>query len=450
MPSLFRTKQLTREIVSALAMAGVLVAGAAYSVDSFAADEPRAPPPTRSSDVLTERVFKAISEIQELMSPEDENDQPNYARAKVQLDELNERYDRLNDFEKSTLLNFYTNYYLSTDQIDMALQTFERILTIEELREDSRLRALMALGQLYMGEDRFTDAIDAFNRWRELSLAENETVYLGLANSHYNLAQYNEAIPYLINHMDMVQASEKTLAKNIYGLLNLMYIELEDYVNAERVTKQMVTLFDEPGDWRNLSAIYGYLDNDKKRIETLSISFAKGYMENESEYLNLAQSLAGAEAPYQGARVLEAGMQKGAVEEDEDNLQRLVQMYMLASEYEKALPAAIKAAEMAESGEAYDQLGYVYYMMHDYRNAADATAKGLERGGLDNPGDAQLFLARALVELDEFEGAAAAARKAQDLGENSARSFLTYIERSKQRYDVLKQRKEDAIEFYRS
>jgi methyl coenzyme M reductase subunit C-like uncharacterized protein (methanogenesis marker protein 7) len=124
MISLFKTKRLTREIVSSLMMAGLLVAGAAYSVDSFAADEARAPPPTRSSDVLTERVFKSISEIQELMSPEDANDQPDYARAKVQLDELNERYDRLNDFEKSTLLNFYTKYYLSTDQIDLALQTF--------------------------------------------------------------------------------------------------------------------------------------------------------------------------------------------------------------------------------------------------------------------------------------------------------------------------------------
>lgn len=450
MLSLFKTKQLTREIVSTLAMASVLIAGAAYSVDSFAADEPRAPPPTRSSDVLTERVFKSISEIQELMSPEDENKQPDYAKAKVQLDELNERYDRLNDFEKSTLLNFYTNYYLSTDQIDMALQTFERILTIEELREESRLRALMALGQLYMGEDRFTDAIDAFNRWRDLSTEENENVFLGLANSHYNLAQYNEAIPLLIDHMELVQANGGTLAKNIYGLLNLMYIELEDYVNAERTTKQMVTLFDEASDWRNLSAIYGYLDNDKKRIETLSISFAKGYMENESEFLNLAQSLAGADAPYQGAKVLEVGMQKGAVEEDEDNLARLVQMYMLAAEYEKAVAPAVKAAEMAETGDAYDQLGYVYYMLHDYRKSADATAKALERGGLDNPGDAQLFLARALVELDEFEAAAAAARKAQDLGENSARSFLTYIERSKQRFDTLKQRKEEAIEFYRS
>lgn len=449
MLSLFKTKQLTREIVSTLAMASVLIAGAAYSVESFAAEE-RAPPPTRTSDVLTERVFKSISEIQELMSPEDANQQPDYARAKVQLDELNERYDRLNDFEKSTLLNFYTNYYLSTDQIDLALQTFERILTIEELRIESRQRALMALGQLYMGEDRFTDAIDAFTRWRELSEEENENVYLGLANSHYNLAQYNEAIPLLIDHMEMVQAGGKTLAKNIYGLLNLMYIELEDYVSAERVTKQMVTLFDEPSDWRNLAAIYGYLDNDKKRVETLSITFAKGYMENESEFLNLAQSLAGADAPYQGARVMEAGFQQGIIEEDEDNLARLVQMYLLSAEYEKAVAPALKAAEMAETGEAYDQLGYVYYMLHDYRNSADATAKALERGGLDNPGDAQLFLARALVELDEFEAAAAAARKAQDLGENSARSFLTYIERSKQRFDVLKQRKEDAIDFYRS
>ena len=250
--------------------------------------------------------------------------------------------------------------------------------------------------------------------------------------------------------MELVQANGKTLAKNIYGLLNLMYIELEDYVNAERVTKQMVTLFDEPSDWRNLSAIYGYLDNDKKRIETLSVTFAKGYMENESEFLNLAQSLAGADAPYQGAKVLEAGFQQGAVEEDEENLQRLVQMYMLANEYELALEPAIKAAEMAEDGNSYDQLGYIYYMLHDYRNAADSIAKALERGGLDNPGDAQLFLARALVELDDFDAAATAARRAQDLGENSARSFLNYIENSKARFENLKQRKEDAIEFYRS
>jgi len=449
----FVRKKLSREIVSAIAMASVIATASLYSFNAMAAEEedgPRAPPPTRTSDVLTERVFNQVSEIQELMSPEEEGVEPDYEGAKRLLDELNERYDRLNDFEKSTILNFYTNYYLNTDNIEMALQTFERILTIENLRPESRLRALMALGQLYMGEERYAESIDAFTRWRDLSDVENENVYLGLANSHYNLAQYNEAIPFLINHMDMLSAAGRPIAKNIFGLLNLMYIELEDYVNAERITKQMVTLFDEASDWRNLSAIYGYLDNDKKRIETLSVTFAKGYMSNESEFLNLAQSLAGIDAPFKGAKVLEKGFQDGIVEENEDNLQRLVQLYMLANEYELALAPAIKAAEIGETGSSYDQLGYIYYMMHDYANAVAAMRQALDRGGLENPGDAQLFLARALVELDQFDDATTAARRALELGENSANSFLNYIENSKARFENLKLRKEDAIDFYRS
>jgi len=102
----------------------------------------RQPPPTRSSDTLSDRVYRAIAEIQALMTPDDPADQPDLVSAKTALDELNERYDTLNDFEKSTLLNFYTNYYLATDDIPNAMATFERILEIVNLREDARLRAL--------------------------------------------------------------------------------------------------------------------------------------------------------------------------------------------------------------------------------------------------------------------------------------------------------------------
>ena len=56
-----------------------------------AGEEQRAPPPSRQSDVLSEQVFRAISEIQELMSPEDPDDQPDYARAKEELDDLRAR-----------------------------------------------------------------------------------------------------------------------------------------------------------------------------------------------------------------------------------------------------------------------------------------------------------------------------------------------------------------------
>ena len=117
----------------------------------LAGEEQRAPPEARTAGTLSEPVMRAISDIQELMNPEDEDDEADLPQAKIELDELRERrWDRMNDFEKSTLLNFYTNYYLTVEDFPNALITFEEILLIEELREETRLRTLRSLGQLYI------------------------------------------------------------------------------------------------------------------------------------------------------------------------------------------------------------------------------------------------------------------------------------------------------------
>jgi len=436
--------------VSAALVTTAMMGTLGFSAASYAQQESRQPPPTRSSEVLSDRVYRAIAEIQELMNPEDANKQPDLDRAKRALDTLNERYSSMNDFEKSTLLNFYTNYYLGVDNVSEALKTFERILTIENLRVEMRLRSLQALGQLYAGEDRFRESIDALNRWRAISEDENEMIFLLLVNGYYNLEEYATAIPYLIQHMDMLAAQGKPIPRNIYSLMFQMRVELEDYPAAESVAKQMVVLFDDPQDWRNLAAVYGMLDNDKNRVETLALTYQKGYMQNEAEYMNLAQSLAGSDAPYQGAKVLQKGLEEGIVEEKVENLERLTQMYLLANEYEMALVPARKAAEMGESGDAYDYLGYIYVMLHDYNNAADAIKMALQRGGLKDPGETQLFLARALLEIEDFAGAATAAQESQRLGNTGARQYITHIERQREWRANLDRRKADAIDFYRS
>jgi hypothetical protein len=86
----------------------LVIAPLSFSV--FAAEDKdgqRKPPEARTSGTLGPQVMRAISEIQEMMSPEDEEDEPDLAGAKVALDELYERrYERMNDFEKSTCLIF--------------------------------------------------------------------------------------------------------------------------------------------------------------------------------------------------------------------------------------------------------------------------------------------------------------------------------------------------------
>ena len=195
-----------------------------------AGEEQRAPPAARTSGTLGPAVLRAISEIQELLQPEDEEDEPDYAGAKAELDELRERrFDRMNDFEKSTLLSFYTNYYLNTEDYIGAIGIFEEMLLIETLREDQRLRTHRSLGQLLASEEQWQGSIDNYQEWRNLSVEEDEIVYRGLSYGHYQLEEFEEAKPFWIDRMELMLATGETLDRDDYSYLNGIYFTLEDY-----------------------------------------------------------------------------------------------------------------------------------------------------------------------------------------------------------------------------
>lgn len=418
-------------------------------------DDQRAPPEARTAGTLSQQVMRAVSEIQEMMSPEDENEEPDLEGAKQALDELRERrWDRMNDFEKSTVLNFYTNYYLANEDYSNALLIFEEMLTIEELREDTRLRTLRSLGQLYMAEERWEDAIGAYNRWRDLSLEEDIIVYRGLSYSYYQMENFEQALPYWLDYMNLSLDTGEELGRDDYAYLNGIYFTLEDFDSALELTKTMIMLFDNPTDWMNLSAVYASLDNEERRVQSLNVAYLKGYVDDENRFLNLGQSMAGNDIPLSGTKILNAGISAGAVEENFDNLKILAQMYLIGSAYSDALEPALRVAEMDPTGDGWDTVGYIHYVSHDYEEAVEAFERAVEVGDLSNPADTWLFLSRARVELNDFEGALEAARRAADVGDSNdrdaANNYITFINSTKERYDTIQRLKQESIDFYES
>jgi tetratricopeptide (TPR) repeat protein len=129
-------------------------------------------------------------------------------------------------------------------------------------------------------------------------------------------------------------------------------------------------------------------------------------------------------------------------------------MHLIASTYAQALPTALQVAEMSDSGDAWDNVGYIHYVMHNYDDAVEAFQAAIDKGNLSNSSDTLLFLARALMEIDEFDAARSAARQAADAADeddrDSANQYLTFIDSSEQRYNIIAQRKEEAIDFYES
>ena len=418
-----------------------------------AGEEQRAPPAARTSGTLGPAVIRAITEIQSLLQPEEEDEEPDYVAAKIELDDLRERrFERMNDFEKSTLLSFYTNYYLNTEDYVGAIGIFEEMLEIETLRADQRLRTHRSLGQLYASEEEWQGSIENYEAWRNLSELEEEVVFRGLSYAHFQLEDFESAKPFWIDRMELMLANGEALDRDDYSYLNGLYFTLEDYASALELTKTMIVLFDDRADWQNLSAIYSSLEEDDRGVQALNLFYLKGLMEDDTRYINLAQSLAGIDAPYTGSKILVEGMGKEIVENDEENLTRLTQMYLMASEYEQALDPALGAAEADETGDGYDTLGYIHYVLHDYESAAEAFQSAIDKGELSDRSDTLMFLSRAHLELRNFDAAADAATDAADAGDerasNSARDFIRAIEGRRTFYNTISGRKEDAIDFY--
>ena len=431
-------------LIGPFGLAGLVIAGE---------DEQRAPPEARTSGTLSQQVMRAITEIQELMSPEDPEDEPNFAEAKIQLDELRERrYDRMNDFEKSTLLSFYTNYYLGIEDYVGAIGIFEETLTIEELRLDVRLRTLRSLGQLYAAEENWAKSIENYQAWRDISETEDIVVFKGLSYAYYQQELYEEAKPFWLDYMNLSLVEGEELGRDDYAYLNGIYFVLEDFENALDLTKTMIVKFNDATDWLNLNAVYASLDMEDRRVQALNLAYLNGVIDDEARYLNLGQSLAGMDIPLTGSKIIEEGLEESIIEANEDNLQIASQMFLIASDYANALPRALELAEISDSGDAWDSVGYIHYVMANYEESADAFRAAIDKGNLSNRSDTLIFLARALLELDDFDGARSAARQAADAGDEddrqSANQYLTFIQSTEQRYNIIEQRKQEAIDFY--
>lgn len=231
---------------------------------------PRTAPQSRTSETLSDDIMRIINEIQVLLLTEGESVEAEMAAAKTMLDELTiDRFESLNNFEKLTALNFLTNYHLGLEEYREAAMVFERILTVENIRADSRLRTLRSLGQLYAAFEDWNESIAYYNQWRDLAAMENELVYRGLSYAHYQLEQWSPAMQYWESYIELIEEEGEEPDRQDFVYLIGIYYTADELDKALDLTKEMILLFNNQKDWDNLRSIYSMLDARDQVDETV-------------------------------------------------------------------------------------------------------------------------------------------------------------------------------------
>jgi tetratricopeptide (TPR) repeat protein len=136
------------------------------------------------------------------------------------------------------------------------------------------------------------------------------------------------------------------------------------------------------------------------------------------------------DVPYRGAQVLESAIEKQIVTLDEKLYEKLANCWIAAGEFDKSVAPLQRAAEMAPNGDMFIRLGEVQVQREDWPAAISAVQRGVDKGQLKDPGNAQLMLGIAHYSQKNYDEAVPFFQRARqsDKHRQIAESYLQAIQ----------------------
>ena len=232
----------------------------------------------------------------------------------------------------------------------------------------------------------------------------NSAAYYLLAVAYYQQEDFNRALApsrKAVELMDPAKPNESWLS-----MLSALYLQREEYKEAVPVLQQLIAAApSKKTHWMQLSSVYGQMEDYPNALAIMQLANNVGLVTEDSEVRRLADLLLFNDVPYRVAQVLEAAIEKNLVKLDDKLYEKLANCWIAAGEFDKSVAPLQRAAELAPNGDTFIRLGEVQVQREDWAGAIAAVQRGVEKGQLKDPGNAQLMLGIAHYSQKEYAAA---------------------------------------------
>ena len=352
------------------------------------------------------------------------------------LDEVKDRISQLNSYEQAMLYNFYGFMYYANDDLDNAIDSFQRVIALEAIPESLYLSTTYSLAQLAMQQQDFQKALSFLNQWQAANPKElNASQHIVFAQVYYQDKNFKETLTHVIAAIENQKLAGGTAKEQWLILQRAAYYELKQPKEVTKVLEQLVKYYEKPAYWLQLAAMYGEIGKEAKQLGAMETAWQAGYITKETDMMLLAQLYMFNDLPYKAAALLDDAMGKGIVVPNEKRLELMSQAYILAKEDQKAIPVLAKAAEIADTGKFDAKLAQSYLNLEQWQMAITSAKKAITRGGLENVGNMYLVLGMSHFNLQKFDDSLIAFNHAKGVPatEKTAKQWTAYVSKE-QRY----------------
>jgi tetratricopeptide (TPR) repeat protein len=262
-----------------------------------------------------------------------------------------------------------------------------------------------ALAQYSFQQKDYAKSLDYAQQAVKHNNNDSDTLTL-IAKSQYLSGKYKDAAATL---QDVVGRQEKPDEESL-KLLWSFDVKADDNAGAAKAIEKLVTYYPKSEYWAN--AIAPLLRMDIKdahlQLNVYRLMSDVGVLKTPYEYSEMAEIALDAGYPGETQSVLQSAFAKNVFTEqrDKDRYQHLLEgAKQRAANDQAQLATTEQAAAAATNGDALVQVGAAYISYGQYDKAVPAITKGIAKGGLKSPDEANLLL--GIAQLRQRNGAAA-------------------------------------------
>ena len=337
-----------------------------------------------------------LNEAIELINAED------FAGAAQRIATL--RLDRLSPYERGRVEQILVNIALSQEKYDEARTHLRQAIESGGLNAQEIDQARYQSAQLYLQEEQWSEGAAALEEWLETALNPNSAGYYYLAAAYFQQEDFARALPPAKKAVELMDPAKPN--ENWLSLLSALHLHREEYRESIPVLQQLVAAAPaKKSYWLQLSQVYVQLEDYANGLAMMQLASHAGLVTEDSDVRRLADLLLFNGVPYRGAQVLEGALEQGTVARDDKLYEKLANCWIAAGELDKSVAPLERAAEMAASGDTFVRLGELQVQREDWPAVIAAVQRGVDKGELNDPGNAQLLLGIAHYSRKDFASA---------------------------------------------
>ena len=398
-------------------------------------DEDKKDRKTKQTVAMSQPVYEALTEIQELIEAED------ISTALVKIKDLQSK-KKLSDYEQAQIWNITGYAYYLQEDYKSAISAYQQMLKTPELPEALQQSTLKTLAQLHFTVEDYQKALDTVKQLMAVVAEPAADVYMLLGQAHFQMQNYEQAITPIKTAINMYRDQGRVPRENWLLLLRVCYWELKDFPNMLIVLEELIEAYPKDTYVLTLAGVYSELGDTKKQLALTEALYEKGYIDGKTHAVNLANLYLLHGVPYKAARILEKEMAANNVKSDVRNLRLLSQAWYSAREDEKSIPPLQLAAADSEDGELYIRLAQSYLNLEKWKEAADAAKKGIAVGNIKRMDTANIMYGMALFNQKKLEQARRVFQTARkdNRSKRAAEQWIKYVDSEIRRRDTLEQK----------